>query len=268
MIRAAILDMYDGTPNLGLASILEIIEEKFPEIKYEVFNVRGKGLVPDMSFDIYISSGGPGNPLEYEEHWSPKYSEWLDNVWNSTLSGEPKHVFFICHSFQLACQHFKIGTVNRRPEESFGIFKMEKALGAETDPLFKYLPQPFYSADFRKYQVVEPDIARLEAMGARILAREHPSTHDFDHRAVTAIRFHDTIYGVQFHPEAYPDGMLEHFRQPDRKAMILKQFGNQQFEEMMFQLRDPIKIGLTYDKVLPGFLRFATNALSSSAVLV
>ena len=266
-MRAAILDMYDGTPNLGLSSIRTILDEQFPQISYSLFDVRGKGEIPGMDFDIYISTGGPGSPLTFDPSWNPGYSQWLDDVWDSCLTESPKYVFFICHSFQMACHHYKVGIVNKRPEESFGIFKMEKSTAAYSDPLFKYLPQPFYAADFRKFQVIKPDMERLDAMGAVILAREHPSTHNFEDLAITSIRFHDSMYGVQFHPEAYPEGMDKHFQQPERKAMILKQFGSHQYEEMMFQLRDPIKIGLTHDKVLPGFLRYAANALSSSAIL-
>jgi homoserine O-succinyltransferase len=33
-------------------------------IVYHIFDVRSKNEVPDLSYDAYISSGGPGSPID------------------------------------------------------------------------------------------------------------------------------------------------------------------------------------------------------------
>src|SRR5690242_885763 len=105
-IRIAILDLYDGQPNQGMRCLREIIRDWSRSNNFEVelheFDVRQKCEVPDLSYDIYISSGGPGSPLESEGlEWDNKFCSWIRNVekWNDTDSNFPrKHVFFICHS--------------------------------------------------------------------------------------------------------------------------------------------------------------------------
>src|SRR5258705_6593363 len=107
-VRIAILDLYEGVPNQGMRGLRDIIH-KFGEtnhlnIELDEFDVRVKNSVPDLSYDIYLSSGGPGSPLESEgSEWEKMYFSWLDEVekWNKDeASSQKKFVFFICHSFQ------------------------------------------------------------------------------------------------------------------------------------------------------------------------
>ncbi len=265
MIKAAILDLYNRTPNLGLKSIMDIIALGFPDIQFKVYDVRAGGEIPDLDYDIYISSGGPGNPMDGDGKWDRAYYEWMDALWNYNLENvdKKKYAFFICHSFQMICHHFEIGKVSKRPEKSFGVFPLVKTINGMDDELFQYLPNPFYVADFREYQVVEPDHNSLDEIGARILAIEHPNNHDFAHQAIMAVRFSPEIYGTQFHPEAFPEGMLKYFAEPDRRTRILEDHGAAVYEEMMFHLRDPIKIQLTHNRMLPGFLSLAENSVNS-----
>ena len=62
-VRMAILDMNNNVENMGIASI-QRIADRFAVIDYEVFDVRYKREIPGLDFDIYISSGGPGDPLD------------------------------------------------------------------------------------------------------------------------------------------------------------------------------------------------------------
>ncbi|MCB0689715.1 MAG: homoserine O-succinyltransferase [Saprospiraceae bacterium] len=267
MLKAAIIDMYDGTPNLGMASIFRVFNEQFPDIEYEVYDIRGKQEVPSMQYDIYISTGGPGHPLEGNEAWEDEYYKLLDDIWyHNQKSDSKKFVFFICHSFQIACDHFGVGKITQRPQDSFGIFRVAKTEAGRTDRLFASLPDPFYAADFRSYQVIDADVVRLQELGIQILAQEYHKNHDFPHLALMAVRFSDTIYGVQFHPEAYPEGMLEYFQQESRKKVIIEQFGRAAYEEMIFHTKDPIKVSLTNKKVLPGFLEYATRSLTCTPI--
>ena len=79
-IRIAVLDMYDGEANQGMRCIFDIINRFNQMVSFQVFDVRGKNEIPDINkFDIYISSGGPGNPLEGNGIWDKKYFELIDN---------------------------------------------------------------------------------------------------------------------------------------------------------------------------------------------
>ena len=62
LLKLAILDLYDNTPNQGMRCIKEIVKHFDSEYDWKVFDVRGKAEVPDLSYDIYISTGGPGSP--------------------------------------------------------------------------------------------------------------------------------------------------------------------------------------------------------------
>ena len=89
-VRIAILDLNEGFENQGMRCIREIVnqwaEENHLNILVEEFDVRVKNEVPGLNFDMYISSGGPGSPLESEgSEWEKIYFNWLDNIesWNS-----------------------------------------------------------------------------------------------------------------------------------------------------------------------------------------
>ena len=85
IIRIAILDMYEGTPNEGMRGIRQLIEEfevDFHQpIRYEIFDVRTKAEVPGTDFDAYISSGGPGSPIDSAGSlWEQRYFGLMDAI--------------------------------------------------------------------------------------------------------------------------------------------------------------------------------------------
>ena len=121
-IQLAILDMYDGEPNQGMRCIHDILSRFSERISWKEFDVRGKSEIPDITeFDLFISTGGPGNPLEGNGDWDLKYSDFLDQVliWNQNHS-QKKHLMLICHSFQMACEHFGLGKLTTRKSTSSG----------------------------------------------------------------------------------------------------------------------------------------------------
>ena len=76
-LRLALLDMNNGVPNQGMRCLREIIGRYENELDWQEFEVRQKCELPDTNFDIYISSGGPGSPLEGGE-WKDKFFELID----------------------------------------------------------------------------------------------------------------------------------------------------------------------------------------------
>lgn len=264
-IRVAILDLYEGHPNEGMRCIHGIVHEwaqqKGLTLHYEVFDVRLKLAVPDDSFHIYISSGGPGSPLESEgNEWEAVYFKWLSGIedWNQHAAAQDKkHVFFICHSFQLVCRHYAIGHVCKRKSTAFGVFPVHMLPQGHEEPVFEGLADPFYCVDSRDYQVIEPNTEKLKSMGASILAIEKNRPHVPYERAIMAIRFNDYFIGTQFHPEADALGMHMYLMRDDRKKTVIDNHGQPKWQSMVEQLQDPEKILKTYSSVLPNFLEKA-----------
>lgn len=266
--RIALLDLYDGSPNRGMKGIIDILIdfEKINCSSFEVttFDVRVKEEIPSLEFDIYISSGGPGNPSEtIQTAWEKKYFDWIAKIINFNKTNKnKKHVFFICHSFQLACRFFKIATVNKRKSTSFGVFPVHLEKNGIEEPIFNNLSNPFYAVDNRDYQVVQPHHDLLEQMQMKILAIEKERPLIPLERAIMAIRFTDTIIGTQFHPEANVAGMLQYL-QFEKKELVIQNHGEAKWLSMIEQLNDPDKIMQTHQQVLPNFLRNAIFCINN-----
>jgi homoserine O-succinyltransferase len=262
MIRVAILDMYEGTANQGMRCIRELLkdygEQNDLSVICDEFDVRLKNEIPDLSYDVFISTGGPGSPLEeIENKWEEPYFRWISDVENYNLQPaniRKKYVLFICHSFQMACRYFEVGNVSKRKSTSFGVFPVHIVEDGKNEPVFNGLPDPFYAVDSRDYQVIEPDYQKIETLGASVLAIEKDRPHVPFERAVMALRFNDYMLGTQFHPEADPTGMTMYLQRNDKKEMVIENHGIDKWKSMIDQLNDPDKIRWTYSHVIPNFL--------------
>ena len=267
--RIAVLDMNEGQPNQGMRCIREIIKQWSTMHQYDVavkeFNVRQHSELPDLSYDIYISSGGPGSPIAtVNEAWDKQYCEWIQKIedYNNDINGFPrKFVFFICHSYQLACRYYGLAKVSPRKSTSFGVFPMHQTDAGANEPVFDGLQDPFYAVDSRSFQVTEPNKEVMEKMGARVLAIEKDRPHLRFERALMAIRFNDYFIGTQFHPEADAIGMSMHLQTPDKKQSVIREHGEEKWKSMIEQLNDPDKIMFTYSHILPNFLNLAVGEL-------
>jgi GMP synthase-like glutamine amidotransferase len=177
-----------------------------------------------------------------------------------------KHIFLICHSFQLVSRHYKIGLVTKRKSTSFGIFPIHLMEDAATEPIFEGLNDPFYAVDSRDYQLIQPDLKKIRSMGAKILALEKNRPHVPLERAIMAVRFSPYMVGTQFHPEADATGMLLHLQTPERKKIVSENYGMEKWESMITQLNDPDKIMYTYAHIFPNFLSKALGLTSEIIV--
>ena len=270
MIRIATIDLYNNERNEGMRCIKEIVSEaqvrnNETEFTYEVFDARFKGDVPGIENDIFISSGGPGSPFEGEgTQWEKDYFNVIQKIWdhNQNNPERKKYLFFICHSFQMMGRFFKFGTVNQRHSKSFGVMPFSLTKEGKSDPILNGLSNPFYAADIRQFQVIEPDKKILKELGAKILSYEIIDDDDKAHPALAAVRISDEIVGTQFHPEADPDSMLYHFKQDERKKQVVEKYGEERYFEMIRILERPDTIQSTRKTVIPSFLNYAIDELS------
>ncbi len=264
-IKIAILDLYEGHENQGMRCIREIIHQWSELHNYTVvfdeFDVRQKLQLPDLSYDTFIASGGPGSPIETEgEEWDNLFMQWMENVNNynnNDANTTKKQVFFICHSFQLACRYFKIATVCKRKSTSFGVFPVHMLKDGKNELAFEGLNDPFYVVDSRDFQVIEPNHHAIKKMGGKILAIEKERPHVPYERAIMALRFNQYFIGTQFHPEADAIGMSMYLQRSDKKEHVIKTYGEEKWKSMVEQLQDPDKIIFTYSKILSNFLNYS-----------
>jgi GMP synthase-like glutamine amidotransferase len=266
-LKVAVLDLYEGEPNEGMRCLRNILrefgEDNKIDVQWDEFEVRLRNEVPDMSYDVFISSGGPGNPLESRySDWEKKYFAWLNEVerWNMNPGNlQKKFVFFICHSFQLSARYYNVGIVTKRKSTAFGIFPVHMLEDGFNEPVFAGLRDPFYAVDSRDYQVIQPNYSVIEKMGAKILCIEKERPHVPYERAVMGMRFNDYMIGTQFHPEADAPGMTMYLHREDKKKTIIENYGEAKWKSMLEHLNDPDKILWTYSHVLPNFLNQAVE---------
>ena len=275
MVRIAILDLNEGQPNQGMRCLREIINQwstvNGVAIVCHEFEVRIKKQIPDLNYDIYISSGGPGSPLDSEgSEWEALYFNWLQQVtdWNNEVTNtSKKFVFLICHSFQLVCRYLQIGHISKRKSTAFGVFPVHLTESGKQEKTFRGLNDPFYVVDSRDYQITQPDNEQLNLLGASILCIEKDRPHVPYERAIMAVRFNDYMIGTQFHPEADAIGMSRHFQTEEKKKMIIENYGEEKWRNMVAQLNDPDKIMWTYAHILPNFLNDAITSLATKGEL-
>lgn len=268
-VRVAILDLYEGHANEGMRCIRQILREFADannfDLVLEEFEVRLKNQVPSLNFDLYISSGGPGSPLESEgSEWEKVYFQWLHQVKrhnDDAANNIKKHVLFICHSFQLVCRHLKIAHVTKRKSTAFGVFPVHLLNDGKNETLFHGLEDPFYAVDSRDYQVVQPNHNLLHKIGGQLLAIEKERPHVPLERAIMAVRFNEYMIGTQFHPEADAVGMSMYLQREDKKKTVVENYGQEKWESMIDHLNDPDKILWTYSHIIPNFLQLATQQL-------
>lgn len=266
-IKVAVIDMNNGFPNQGMRGIQELLrtytQQNQLDLTYDLFDLRQKGEIPSTEYDIYISSGGPGSPFDGEgEKWEHDFFTLLDSIETFNAQNEhKKHVFLICHSFQLACRKYGLGTVTKRRSNAFGIFPVSLTEEGRQEAVFSGLPDPFYSVDSRDWQVIEPKMEDFEAKGAQILAIEKERPHVALERCIMAIRFSEQIIGTQFHPEADPIGMKMYLLQEEKKTAITNNHGEEKYHDMLNSLEDPNRITLTQSIILPNFLTQAIHTL-------
>jgi GMP synthase-like glutamine amidotransferase len=146
-LKVAVIDMNNGAPNQGMRGIQEILSrfknDNNIDLTFDIFDLRQKGEIPGIDYDAYISSGGPGSPIESKgEQWENDFFNLLDQIeaFNHKNDERKKYAFLICHSFQLACRKYELGNVTERRSNAFGIFSITLTKDGEKDEILMALP--------------------------------------------------------------------------------------------------------------------------------
>jgi GMP synthase-like glutamine amidotransferase len=267
-LKVAILDLYDGVENEGMGGFTEILNRYKAnnqlDLTVNVFDVRKKTEMPGLDYDVYISSGGPGSPLDSEgTEWEKKYFNLVDKLEDFNLSNhtQKKYGFFVCHSFQLLCRKYKLGEINMRRSASFGVLPVHKTSEANNEPVFAGLDDPFLALDSRLWQVVNPDIKKFEELGMKLMAVEKERPHIDLPRALMAIRLNDYFFTTQFHPEANPTAIKGLLLKEEKKKEVVFEHGIDKYNEMVARIDDVDKIMLTQQTIIPNFLDQAVLSL-------
>ncbi len=268
-IKVAIVDLYNNEVNEGIRCIKEIVADtnktNSVKVSFDLFETRYKNEIPTLEYDIFISSGGPGSPFEDEgKPWEKKYFNLLDEIWNNNQKrdAEKKHIFFICHSFQMMARHFKFADITEREYKSFGVLPILRTFVGEEDPLLKDLTNPYYAADFRRFQVVNQNKKIIKELDAEITSVEIVPQGESHAPALMAMKISDEIYGTQYHPEADAQSMIYHLKKDENKKMIVDRYNEARYFEMLDFLEQPDKIKLTRRTIIPTFLNNAIKSLT------
>ncbi len=287
-LKLALMDMNNGVANQGMRGLRNIVKEfqiyentgpeSFGERPYprpdshrnqpglivDEFEVRKEHQVPGLEYNIYLSSGGPGDPRASTGRGEKQWFRLIDKIWrHNQTDQDKKYVFFVCHSFQMACHHFGLCDITRRKSTSFGIYPIHKTELGKKDPLLNDLKDPFFAVDSRDWQLVQPNKTVFKKYGAKMISLEKIRTHVEYERAIMAIRFSSEMVGTQFHPEADPEGMKIHFANKLNRDKVIKNFSEKKYQKMMTYLDNPEAIIHTYETVIPGFLRRAIHSLTT-----
>lgn len=271
-IKIALLDMNEGQPNIGIKNLKELIQQFINEneikinISYELFDVRLKYEFPKLEdFDIYISSGGPGNPNFSGLKWEKKFIKFLNDIKiHNKKKHKKKYLFLICHSFQMAVIHWNIAQVVERESYSFGIVPIYKTTQGKKDMILDKLDQPFFAVDSRKFQCVKPKLRKMKRLNMSVLAIEKNRIQKNLLRAIMTIRFSDEIVGTQFHPEANPGDVICSLIDEKYKSKLIEKIGPKNYLEILELAEDEEKIRNTQLNFIPMFLKNATENLASN----
>ncbi len=272
-MKIAVIDLYEGEANEGMRCIRQLIEDfkhraPFP-VSYEIFDLRQKEEIADLQFDAYISSGGPGSPLtSVGSIWEEKYFGLMNSIfaYNRTHPHQRKHVLLICHSFQIFCRYYNYAKVTKRKSTAFGVMPIHLTKEGKKERLFAELEDPFYSVDSRDYQIIEPNEGKIWSGGGQILCVEKHRPLIPLERAIMAIRFNESVIGMQFHPEADSDGMHRYLLRDDKKKYVTSKYGEKKYHTMLQMLNEPEKIKHTYHSIIPAFLGIASQVANQELV--
>lgn len=274
-LRLCLVDMNNGVANEATRCFRRLfdgfsarVREANPglEISLQHVQPRNLGELPDQESDLVLSSGGPGAPTDgYDEAWCTGYRRFLDHVVDRTIHSPntAPAIFVVCHSFEIAVQHFGVATMTRRDATRFGVFPAYVTEAGRESIVFKpFEDGRLFTWEHRNYEAVDLDEARLAALGGTVLARESREGRDDKGRAVMGLSFAPGVVGTQFHPEADRPGVMAWVQRREHSDALRDAYGNELLERMIKTLSDPTRLARTYALTIPGWLTHRFNQLA------
>lgn len=273
-LRIGLIDMNNGVANEAIRCFKGIIAQfgkkaraANPGLKTEIAHVQPRNLAekPPADCDLYLSSGGPGSPLDgYDEPWAADYRRFLDGLLaeGSQGSDATRALFVVCHSFELCVMHFGIARMEPRPARKFGVMPVYMTEEGLVSPLLSCFGDRLFAFEHRSWQAIGLEEGKLRAMGGELWARESRDGQSNKGEGLLGFRFCRNIEGTLFHPEADRAGALAWIARPDQAAAVVDAYGEELYLRMLRTLDDPMRLARTYALLIPGWLARRFNALA------
>lgn len=274
-VRISLVDMNNGVPNEAircfrriLASFTARVRAANPRLTLQLDHVqpRNLGELPSHHVDLFLSSGGPGSPHEgWDQRWCTGYRTFLDWMMDASVHRPdcPPAGFLVCHSFEIAVQHFQFATMEHRGDLKFAIFPAYVTTEGRRTGYLAPFEDRLFIWEHRHWQAVAMDEERVASQGGALLATEsRPGRADKGH-GLLGFRFGPGLDGTQFHPEADRPGVLAWIDRPEHASALKDRYGHSLYDRMMRTLSDPARLARTYALLLPGWLTERFNRIAA-----
>jgi GMP synthase-like glutamine amidotransferase len=226
---------------------------------------RNLGEQPSRDADLILSSGGPGAPSDgYEAPWCTGYRKFVDHVVESTIKDAARSpaLFVVCHSFEIAVQHFGVARMSRRETLKFGVFPAYMTPEGLDSALFKPFGDRLFTWEHRRWEALDLDARKLRDLGGRLLATESRIGGADKGQGLMSFEFAPGVVGTQFHPEADRTGVLAWITQPEHSDAVKEAYGSSLYDRMIKTLSNPTRLAKTYALMAPGWLAHRFNELA------
>ena len=275
-LRLSLVDMNNGVPNEAVRCFRRLLEGFSARVRLanprlsvvlEHVQPRNLGELPSRHADLILSSGGPGSPHDgWDEAWCTGYRVFLDSILdrNAQDPEQAPKALVVCHSFEIAIQHFRFTEMSRRHELKFAIFPAYLTEEGTRSDFLQPFGERLFVWEHRRYQAVDIDAHRLRDQQGAVLALESRPGRDDKGKALLALRFGPGLEGTQFHPEADRPGVLAWILRPEHTAALKDAYGHSLHERMMKTLDDPARLARTYALLVPGWLTSRFNRLAEA----
>ena len=273
-LRLSLVDMNNGVPNEAVrcfrrlfAGFTARVRAANPRLVVTLEHVqpRNLGQLPSPEADLVLSSGGPGSPHDgWDEPWCTGYRTFLDGVMDRAARrpDDRPAAFLVCHSYEIAVQHFRFAAMTQRPNLKFAIFPAYLTAEGQQTPFLGPFGDRLFVWEHRCWQAVELDHRRMAAQGGALLATESRPGQTDKGEGLLGFRFGPGLEGTQFHPEADRPGVLAWIERPEHAEALKDAYGNSLYDRMMKTLADPGRLARTYALLIPGWLTEQFNRLA------
>lgn len=273
-LRLSLVDMNNGVPNEAIrcfrrlfAGFTSRVRAANPGLAVELEHVqpRNLGELPSPDVDLLLSTGGPGSPHDgWDEPWCTGYRRRLDALLERAARRpeDGPAAFLVCHSFEIAVQHFGVATMAPRDPLKFAIFPAYLTPEGRRTDFLRPFGDRLFVWEHRRWHASGLDAARLAALGGAVLARESRPGRVDKGEALLGLRFGPGLEGTQFHPEADRPGVLAWIHRPEHTAALQDAYGHSLLHRMLRTLDDPERLARTFALLVPGWLTSRFNRLA------